>query len=101
MKTTGSFVVNVSREVSIMSACCSRQTVVLERMFNSELARFREPEYALWKSSVFSYSPVSEKSRRDSKMRGVGEFRMDQTFRNCNVIYCHRTFILCPCKLSV
>jgi len=58
MKITGSFVVNVNREVSIMSACCSRQTVVLGRVFNSELARFREPEYGSWKGSVFSYSPV-------------------------------------------
>ena len=75
-----------------MSACCSRQTVVLGRMFNSELARFREPEYGLWKSSVFSYSPASERSRSDSNMRGVGEFLgWTRLFRNCNIMYCHRT----------
>ena len=56
MKTTESFVVNVNREASIMSACC--QTVALGRGFNSELVRFGEPEYGLWKGSVFSYSPL-------------------------------------------
>ena len=84
--------------------------VLLGKVFNSELAMFREPEYDLWKSSVFSYSPVTERSRRDSEMRGVGEFLgWIRRFRNCNVMYlihscnvnmsCYGTFMLCPLKL--